>query len=78
MIKSIPFRDRTQYSFWGNVDYATNADALAARNQFAKNMKAQGLKVRAWSLPGQTRKYSSLGNPDGTTGTVYYCDVFNV
>lgn len=76
-MKSIPFQDRTQYSFWGNVNYLDNKTALQARNAFAKEMKAKGFKTRAWSLPGQIRKYAGLGEPDGTSGTVYFLDVLN-
>ena len=77
-MKSIPFQDRTQYSFWGNVDYASNKEALKARNAFQRELKQKGIRTRAWSLPGQIRKYARLGQPDGTVGTVYFLDVINV
>lgn len=35
-MKHINFGNRVQFSFWGNVDYATNQDAKAARKAVAK------------------------------------------
>lgn len=73
-MKKMNFGDRTQYAFWGNVDYPTNKDALKARNKAAAELRAFGVTVRVWSLAGQMRKYDGLGQPNGTIGTVYYLE----
>lgn len=65
-----------QFSFWGNVEYSSNKDAMLERNKLASVYKKQGFKVSKRSLTGQMRKYTSFGKPDGTIGTVYYLDVF--
>jgi hypothetical protein len=75
-MRQMNFGTYTQYSFWGNVEYQTDKDAMLKRNELAKELKAKGYRVVKRSLKGQTRKYSSLGNPDGTTGTVYYLDAY--
>ena len=62
-------------SFWGNVDYQTNKEAYLARNTEARRLKALGYKVKLRSLPGQMRKYSGLGQPDGRIGTVYKIEI---
>lgn len=72
------FNDRDQCSFWGNVSYSSNKQALLERNKYARKYKALGHKVHMHSLAGQLCKYSGLGQPDGRIGTVYYLDVFPV
>ena len=65
------FGHSVEYSFWGNVEYPTNEDAKQARDAYARELIKQGLKPHRHTLPGQLRKYSGLGCPDGTIGNVY-------
>jgi len=76
-MRTMQFNDRMQYSFWGNVEYPTNKLAMQARNALAKDLKAKGFTVTKSSLTGQMRKYASLGQPDGTIGTVYYLNAMS-
>lgn len=75
-MRQMDFGTSVQYSYWGNVEYSTNKDAMLARNKLASEMKKQGFKISKHSLTGQLRKYSGLGQPDGTIGTVYYLTVY--
>lgn len=62
---------RTEFSFWGNAEYATNAVAKAERDLKARELRRAGYAVRTSVLRDQCRKYSGLGEPDGTVGHVY-------
>ncbi len=71
-MRQMNFSDgRVEYSFWGNVDYPSNDAAKKHRDQFAKHLTKQGLKVQRRVLRNQLSKYSGLGQPDGTWGNVY-------
>lgn len=61
----------TERHFWGNVHYATNADAKTARDQQARAWRQEGYAVTCERLPNQLRQYASFGVPDGTIGHVY-------
>jgi hypothetical protein len=66
----------TQESFstiWHN--YASNKEAMQARNKRAKELRDKGWEVSCWTLPNQTREYASLGVPDGRVCNVYMIDV---
>lgn len=58
-------------SFWGNIEYPTNKDAMLARNTKATELKKQGVTFYKSSMPNQLKPYSGLGCPDGRVGTVY-------
>ncbi len=64
-----------QFSFWGNVEYPSNEAAKAARNELAKELRAEGVRIRLSVLRDQMRKYAGLGQPDGRIGNVYYVNV---
>ena len=66
---------RNQITFWGNVGYPTNADARKARDLLATQFRQQKHKVKCSCIPGQSRKYAGLGQPDGRTGNVYIVNV---
>lgn len=70
------FPDYTLFSFWGNIDYPSNKDALRARNAFSSKFRGS-IKIVKSSLPHQMRKYYELGHPDGRSGTVYYLKVYD-
>ncbi len=71
-MKTIRFEHRTEYSFWGNVEYPSNELAKQERDKFAKEMKAQGKNIKKTVLRNQQHKYSGLGQYDRTIGHVYY------
>lgn len=75
-MRQMNFNTYTQYSFWGNVEYPSNKDAMKARNALAKDLAKKGYRLVKRSFPGAMRKYSGLGQPDGTIGTVYYLDAY--
>lgn len=64
-----------EFSFWGNIDYATNEEAKLQRDRKARELQSAGHKIRKSMLTGQMRKYASLGVPDGRVGHVYYVRV---
>lgn len=72
--RRMDFPDRAQYSFWGNVEFPSNDAAKLARDAKAAQLRKAGHRVRCSSLANQTRNYSGLGQPDGTTGNVYVVD----
>ncbi len=76
-MREMNFGQHTEYSFWGNVEFSDNKQALAARNKLARELRSQGRKVLCYTLTGQMRKYSSLGQPCGTIGNVYKLQVDN-
>lgn len=51
--------------------------AMKARNARLKELRIQGVEVKGMSLPNQLRKYSGLGQPDGSIGTVYGIQIFD-
>jgi len=75
-MREMDFGTYKQYSFWGNVEYPTNKDAMLARNKLASELRKQGFKVNKYTVTGQMRPYSGLGQPDGTVGNVYKLDVY--
>ena len=70
------FHDYEQHGFWGNIDYPSNEEAKKARDAKAKVLRAQGFRVKRWTLPNQLRPYAGLGVPDGRVGNVYYVDAY--
>lgn len=72
------FKDRTEYHFWGNVDYPSNQEAKERRDLWARELRLGGYLVKKSSLPGQMRKYSGIGRPDGRVGTVYVVEANKV
>lgn len=62
---------RTDYSCWGNVDFASNDEAKQVRDALAKVLRAEGAIIKRRMLSHQMRPYASLGCPDGTVGNVY-------
>lgn len=75
-MNQLMFSDHTEYGFWGNVEYATNAAAKEARDAFAKELKARGKRMRKWVLRNQLRQYAGFGQPDGRSGHVYKITVY--
>jgi hypothetical protein len=51
--------------------YATDKEAMKARNKKAKELKSLGYNVYCTRLTNQLKPYSSLGCPDGRSCTVY-------
>ena len=76
MSDTMRFRDRIQYSYWGNIDYPSNEDAKKARDAKAKEKRAAGYRVRCSILRNQLRPYAGYGIPDGRIGNVYILDAF--
>lgn len=74
----------TQESFstlWGSrtngiSEYATDADAKAARNAKLRDLRKQGIKCKGWALRNQIRQYWSFGNPCGDSCTVYMISIY--
>ena len=67
----------TQTSFsrlWNG--YETDAEARAARNEYAKLVRVRGLLVRCWTLRDQVRQYTGLNRPDGCRCNVYVANVY--
>ena len=54
--------------------YATDAEALAARNVRAKELRSKGHTVRCFTLPNQMKKYDGLGQDNGGICNVYFVD----
>lgn len=61
----------TEYSFWGNVEYASNNEAKVARDKLAKELKAQGYIILKSRLADQMKRYDGIGQYNGTIGHVY-------
>jgi hypothetical protein len=57
--------------FFPFYKYQSQKDAMKARNERLKELKNKGENVYGFSMPGQLHKYSGLGQPDGSVGTVY-------
>lgn len=51
--------------------YATDKEALAARNAKARELRKAGRIIKCWTLRNQTRKYAGFGQPDGRSCNVY-------
>lgn len=54
--------------------FATDKEALRARNKRAKDLKAKGFNVKCFMLRNQIKPYSGFGEPDGRICSVYYVD----
>ena len=54
--------------------YASDKEALLARNREAKMLKQAGARVRCFTLPNQIKKYDGLGQPNGGVCNVYFID----
>ena len=54
--------------------YATNKEALKARNKRAKELKQKGHKVNCCTLPNQMKKYDGILKPNGSVCSVYMLD----
>jgi len=74
-IMKIEYNDRTEFSYWGNIDFDSNDAAKKARDEEYRSQKKAGRSCSRWTLPGQIRKYAGFGQPDGRCGTVYYLNV---
>lgn len=59
---------------WDGYDSA--AAAKAARDARYRELKRQGYAVKRSILRNQLRKYSGLGQPDGSVCDVYRIDVY--
>ncbi len=72
-MRQMNFTNSTEWSFWGNVEYATNDEAKKARDIKYRELCAHysKIQVRRSVIKGQTSKYSGMGQPDGRTGDVY-------
>jgi hypothetical protein len=57
---------------WDN--FATDKDAIKARNKKAKELREKGYTVNCSSIPNQVKKYDGLGQPNGGVCTVYMID----
>jgi len=58
--------------------YATDKEALQARNLKAKELKRQGYSVMCWRLPNQLKKYDGLGIVNGGICHVYKIDYVEI
>lgn len=56
--------------------YASDKEAMIARNLEAKKLRKEGKKVRCWLLKNQFKKYAGFGQPDGRACTVYMIDIY--
>ena len=54
--------------------YATDKDAIKARNDEAKSLRAKGHEVTCFTLKNQLKKYDGLMQPNGGVCNVYYLD----
>ena len=54
--------------------YATDKEALQARNLKAKELKKQGYNVTCWRLANQLKQYDGLGIVNGGICHVYKID----
>ncbi len=73
-MKTMNFENSTEYSFWGNVDYASNVEARQKRDALYRELcrKHGKQNVRRSVLKGQMSKYSSMeAGYDGRTGDVF-------
>ena len=55
--------------------FATDKDALKARNAKLREMRKAGENVKGWTLSNQLKKYDGFGQPNGGTCNVYYITV---
>ena len=53
--------------------YATNKDAMKARNAEAKILRAK-YSVRCFTIPNQIKPYDGLGQINGGTCNVYFLE----
>lgn len=68
--------DPLEYADMHGVDQKAGAKlALADRDKQARAWRKEGFEVKCWTLTGQLRKYSGLGQPDGRIRNVYYITV---
>jgi hypothetical protein len=51
--------------------YATDKDALKARNEAAKRLRSEGKRVVCSTLRNQLKKYDGFGQPNGGICNVY-------
>lgn len=58
--------------------YATDAEAKAARDLEAKQMKLAGFAVKRWVLKNQLKQYDGLGQPNGGVCDVYMINASEV
>ena len=54
--------------------YKTDKEALQARNEYAKQLRKKGYKVRCFTLPNQLKKYDGFGIENGGICNVYFTD----
>lgn len=54
--------------------YATDKEAMQARNEHAKLLKQKGIKIKKFTLRGQCKKYDGLGQYNGGCCPVYFID----
>ena len=67
-----------QLSFSTNWDnYATSAEAKAARDAKFRELRKTGKHCRRWVLKNQLRPYAGFGQPDGRICDVYMLDVYD-
>lgn len=58
--------------------FSTDKFAQRARDDRYKQLKRLGIPCRRFSLAGQVKKYDGLGQPNGSSCTVYYLDYAEV
>lgn len=54
--------------------YATDKEAMKARNAKVKELRAQGNTVTCFTLANQLKKYDALGVENGQSCNVYFLD----
>ena len=58
--------------------FATNKEAIQARNKKAKELKTGGHKVKCFRLKNQIKPYDGLGQPNGACCDVYFLDADSI
>ena len=65
-----------QHSFSRLWDgFKSDKEAIQARNKMAKEYRKLGRRVICFTIPNQTKPYDGLGQPNGSSCNVYFCDI---
>ncbi len=55
--------------------YATDKEALTARNKRLRELRKRGVRCSGFTLANQLRQYAGFGQPDGRSCNVYYVQI---
>ena len=62
---------KMKQEFFDTLNFKSRADAIKAKNARAKELRNQGHRVLSSILKNQLRKYTGLGQPDGSIRDVF-------